>query len=103
MTDLFSPPPYVASSDTSTAAAFSMQRKPAALLRQRILHQIREAGALGLTCDALEAQTGLSHQTASARVNELMKTGAIEDSGARRLTRSDRKATVWIVPDKAGP
>lgn len=50
---------------------------------------------VGATCDEIERDTGLSHQTASARVRELAQAGTIRDSGQRRLTRSGRKAIVW--------
>lgn len=53
------------------------------------------------TCDEIEMITGLSHQTASARVNDLKKAYRIHDSGERRKTRSNRNATVWTteIPD----
>lgn len=49
----------------------------------------------GLTCDQVEQKMNRSHQTISARVNQLRDKGWIVDSGLRRLTRSGRKAIVW--------
>lgn len=46
------------------------------------------------TCDAIEADLGMTHQTASARVHELAKAGLIVPE-AKRPTRSGRMATVW--------
>lgn len=51
--------------------------------------------APGMTCDEVEEATGLTHQTASARINELRAKGRIEDSGVVRRTRSGRAAIVW--------
>ena len=51
----------------------------------------------GMTCDEVERWTGLSHQTASARVNELWMAGRLQDSGLRRKTRSGRNAAVYVA------
>lgn len=94
--DLLLCPPYARGSDTSKQAAESV--KPCTgTLRARVLGFIADRGEYGMICDELEALSGLMHQTASARVNELMKLGAIRDSGRRRKTRSGRKATVWVA------
>lgn len=47
------------------------------------------------TCDEIEVRLGLRHQTASCIITFLAKDGFLVDSGERRLTRSNRKATVW--------
>lgn len=62
-------------------------------LRARALAHIEAAG--GATCDEVEVGTGMSHQTASARIRELRQLGSVRDSGQRRPTRSGRKAIVW--------
>jgi hypothetical protein len=49
----------------------------------------------GMTCDEVEHQLNRTHQSISARVNQLRDTGWIVDSGTRRNTRSGRKAIVW--------
>jgi hypothetical protein len=82
--------------DTSAAAADSMKRK-ALLLRERVLESIGARHSEGATCDQIEIALGLTHQTCSARFNELAKAGAIVDSGNRRPTRSGRKAIVYVV------
>lgn len=91
--------PFAAGSDTSEAAALSVE--PKALTLARVLAAIRACGAEGATCDEVEASLDMRHQSASARVNELGKHGAIADSGMRRLTRSGRKATVWVATKEA--
>jgi hypothetical protein len=50
-----------------------------------------------MTTDEIEALTDLRHQTASARVNDLMKMRMVFDSGDRRKTRSGRNAIVWTT------
>lgn len=81
----------------SIAAAVSIV--PArVMLMEKVRRCIAEAGSQGRTCDEVEEVTGLRHQTASARVNELMTKGVIWDTGVRRKTRSGRNAAVWMVP-----
>lgn len=87
------PAPRVRGSDTSEAAAESVGPVTGRLRRQ-IYALICERG--GLTCDEVEALTGLAHQTASARIYELKKRGQIVDCGERRPTRSGRKAAVYV-------
>lgn len=92
--------PYARGSDTSKAAAESIE--PASgTLRARVLGTIKSMREYGMTCDEVEQTTHLTHQTASARVHELHKLGAIRDSGRRRNTRSGRKATVWVDQEHA--
>lgn len=81
--------------DTSRAAAGSVEALTPGL-RRIVLNAIREAHD-GLTCDDVERATRLSHQTASARVNELAHLWLIEDSGQRRRTRSGRSAKVGVA------
>jgi site-specific DNA-methyltransferase (adenine-specific) len=78
--------------DTSRAAA-DMIAEAAPQLRSRIFVEIQSGG---MTCDEIEERLGLRHQTASARVNELMTEGRIVDSGKRKETRSGAKAIVWV-------
>jgi hypothetical protein len=66
-------------------------------LRTKVLDSIRASGRAGRTCDEVEEMLAMSHQTASARVNELAKLALIVDSGRKRKTRSGRGATVWVV------
>jgi len=55
-------------------------------------------GRGGATCDEIEEATGLLHQTASARMNDLMNEGVIAPvPGMRRLTRRRRPADVYAM------
>jgi len=85
---------------TSRAAAESM-RPHAAIIRERIVQFIAGRGLEGATCDEVEQALGLSHQCASARLNELHAPRQGKplafDSGRTRPTRSGRKAVVWVV------
>lgn len=90
--------PHVAGSDTSRAAAESMEPH-AGTLEAKVLIAIRAAGDEGHTDDELEQVLGLSHQTTSARRRALVIRCLVKDSGERRPTRSGRGATVWIRAD----
>lgn len=102
--DLFAgTPPHVRHSSTSLAAAEDIAPKVGRLQRQ-ILDLVRQH-PLGLTRDEIEALSGLSHQTASARVRELMLNGLLEtrvnpSTGIswRRATRSGKQAEVCFAP-----
>jgi len=83
-------PGFELDSDTSHAAASSID---AASLRARTLVLLR-AHADGLTSDELEALTGWPHQTASARLRELVLADDAYDSPDRRRTRNGRLAVV---------
>lgn len=90
---------------TSNEAAASLDPDHLGRLARRVYDEIFYTvanGGTGLTCDQVEQIVGGSHQTVSARVNELRDKGYILDSGARRPTRSGRKATVWR-PSAMGP
>lgn len=88
--------PYVAHSDTSKEAAASIEGQ-LGRLEQLVFNAVEMAGIYGATCDEIETQLNLSHQTASARIRALAKLGRIADSGNRRKTRSGRNAVVWVV------
>ena len=57
--------------------------------------------SVGLTTDQIEARLNRTHQSISARVNQLKNEGWIIDSGYRLRTRSGRKAIVW-TPTNVG-
>jgi DNA adenine methylase len=63
-------------------------------MRVRVLAEIKRHPG-GLTCDDIERILDMRHQTASARIHELMKDGAIIDTGLQRPTRSGANAIVW--------
>jgi hypothetical protein len=90
--------------DTSIDAAQSHSPDDAKNLRAKVyafiaLRSVRGGIVRGATSDEAEAVLKLSHQTCSARFNELRNRGLIVDSGERRATRSGRKAAVYIVPE----
>jgi predicted HTH transcriptional regulator len=90
--------PFVRDSDTSEAAAREIEPE-ASTLRAIVLAYIQ--GARGATCDEIEQVLGMRHQTASARVRELVLHDFVADSGKRRHTRSGRNAVVWIARQPA--
>jgi predicted transcriptional regulator len=84
-------PPH-SNATTSRAAAESV--KPhATRLARLVLEHVRARG--GLTSAEAESELGLIHQTASARLRELVKLGLVADSGETRPTPSGRRAIVW--------
>ena len=88
--------PYVKGSGTSKAAAESVQSS-ASSLRLQIRLYIEGQEGRGATCDEIEVALGLRHQTASARIRELVQKGNLMDSGKIRVTRARRSAVVWVV------
>lgn len=102
--DLFghTPPPtikYVRGSDTSQAAAESIEPS-AASMRGRILNLIRHSEN-GQTCDECEVLTGMRHQTVSARIRELFESGHVvflsDGPEGKRQTRSGRDARIYVA------
>lgn len=84
--------------DTSARAAQSIYDL-GGRLRFEVYCFISQCGWAGATCDEIEQALNMKHQTASARVNELMTGGHIVNSGRKRATSSGRAAIVWV----AGP
>lgn len=62
-------------------------------LQQQVLDYVREHG--GATSDEVEVGLGLTHQTASARMNDLKRANLVVKSGERRPTRQGRNADVY--------
>jgi len=89
--------PHVRGSETSKAAAASQTAQRLAGDEERIYNLIAAAGTHGVTCDEVEERTGLSHQTASARVRGLKLKNRIEPSGKKRETRRGCKADVLVA------
>lgn len=83
--------------DTSLVAARSVAPS-AGQMRSRVLVEIRERGVAGATCDEVEQVLQMQHQTASARIRELVLEGRLVDSGYRRPTRSGHPAVIWVEP-----
>jgi predicted transcriptional regulator len=80
--------------DTSRDAAESM-RPHVSFIEWQVISRIKAVG--DATCDEIEENLCLSHQTASARLKGLADKGLIKDSGARRPTRSGRAARVYVA------
>jgi DNA-binding IclR family transcriptional regulator len=65
----------------------------------QVLNAIVTRGAEGATSEEIVQLTGLPHQTASARINELaFKHGRIKASGRYRTNTRNRNCIVWTVP-----
>jgi predicted transcriptional regulator len=55
----------------------------------------------GLTCDEVEVLLKMRHQTASARIRELIQQKRLRFKGTYRATRSGRKAWIYKVNTEA--
>jgi hypothetical protein len=58
---------------------------------------IASSGDQGATDDEIERATGLIHATASARRNDLVRSGQVKRSSLTRKTRRGRAAIVWVA------
>ena len=85
---------------TSEAAAIRALRR-ADSDKRRVAYAVLATGEVGRTCDELEVELGLAHQSASARVRDLRGEGVLEDSGRRRPTRTGTPAIVLVVTAEA--
>ena len=90
-------PPSVAV-DTSMDAAASLDPHWLQGKRRQVLLAVIAAG--GLTCDEVEQQLNLRHQTAAARLWEIEGQLLVEKSDQRRPTRSGRTARVYVATAK---
>jgi predicted transcriptional regulator len=64
--------------------------------RQQILEEVA-ASMGGMTDDEIQRALKLDGNTERPRRCELVKAGLLTDSGRARLTRSGRRATVWVT------
>ena len=87
-------PGFAQNSSTSKEAAGVLTQQ-VDNIRQKVFEHIKKVG--GATCSEIEEALGLRHQTASARIRELVLFGQIRDSSHVRRTGSGRKAVVWEV------
>lgn len=96
MSDYDELPPHQRHSDTSTEAAELIAPNFGTLMAE-LLEVFKNRPYSGLTDE--EGQTLLKMEGNTYRPCRvtLMHRGWIEDSGQRRLTRSKRKAVVWIL------
>jgi hypothetical protein len=99
------PAVHIAADAAPTSIEAAEAALPASVTRQtRVLAVIVDRGAVGATDDEIEALTGWSHQTVSARRRDLAIGGLVEEAyrgggPLRRLTRQDRAAQVWVATD----
>jgi hypothetical protein len=68
----------------------------------RILDLLLILGRVGATCDEMERDLGISHQTLSARCSDLLRLGLVMrkptgDTYERRKTRAGRAAAVLVL------
>lgn len=87
--------------DTSKAVEPKLRKNST---RRKVLAMVRYASQGregGLTDDELETRLKVSHQTASAARNALVRGGYLVDSGKRRNTRSGNPAVVWVHTGKS--
>lgn len=89
-------PPAQLTSDTSREAAEAILPK-AATLRRAVFDWLERRGDVGGTDEEIQDALGMAQNTERPRRVELWRGGFIRDSGRTRLTRSKRKAVVWIV------
>ncbi len=87
---------YQAHSDTSLDAAVEIQ-SDSNTLRGKVLRYLRDCGARGATDEEIQTALKLNPSTQRPRRIELTEMGFVVDSGGTRLTRSSRKAVVWLV------
>lgn len=67
----------------------------------RMMAFVSARGTSGATCDECERGLGLTHQSASARFNELTGANIFVSTRTKRKTRSGKDATVHIVREGA--
>lgn len=95
--------PFVRGSDTSEDAARQI-RPHAGRMAERVFEFVQAKGERGATVDEVEVELEMLHQTAGARVRELVLAGRLVDSENRRRTRTGRYGAVWILTElKAKP
>ena len=88
-------PPHQRHSDTSYEAALRILGT-AQTKRGRVYRYIRDRKQLGATDEEIQFTLNMDPNTERPRRRELQIGKFIVDSGDRRLTRSGRKAVVWV-------
>lgn len=93
--------PFVRDSETSRAAAASLDDDRIANLRELVYRTIRAERQGGLTDLEIQALLGLEGSTERPRRIELVQAGRVVDSGRRRLTPRHKWAVVWVAAEFA--
>jgi hypothetical protein len=91
-------PPFESGSDTSRAAAQSMEEK-ALSDERRVYTYLAGRNLQGATDDELEVALDLIHQNASARRRTLQLGGFVVKTDQKRKTRHGRWAGVYVTWD----
>ena len=87
--------PYQAHSETSYDAAVEIQ-KSAQNLKTKVYEHIVKCGHRGATDEEIQQDLRMNPSTQRPRRVDLVKEDLVVNSGASRLTSSNRKASVWI-------
>jgi hypothetical protein len=87
-------PPAQKHSDTSVEAGARIDSQLNRLQRQ-VLNYLQKQGETGATDEEMQQGLGMPPNTQRPRRRELQLNEVVHDSGARRLTRSGRRAVVW--------
>lgn len=89
-------PPYQKHSATSQEAA---QRiiESVYCKRYKVYEALLKAGERGLTDEEVQEKLGMNPSTQRPRRIELVQQNRAKDSGGWRMTRSGRRATVWVA------
>lgn len=81
--------------DTSKEAFASTKPETRETLKWKILEFIKLRGTA--TCEAVEQMFALAHQSASARISELLRANKIEITADRDVTKSGRGCRIYKV------
>jgi len=92
-------PPHVEGNTASEEAAEAIEIA-SMTLRGDVYRYLKRRKNRGATCCDVEHDLRMRHQTASARIRELVLKGRVVDSGRQRRTDSFRFATVWVVKSR---
>lgn len=85
----------MSTAETSAAALRDIQPK-APSLRKQVEAFILGRGAEGATDEEIQHALDMVGNTQRPRRRELVKAGAIVEASEKRLTSSNKEATVWI-------
>jgi hypothetical protein len=92
----FGAAPFVKGSDTSEAAAESIE-PVAETLAWYVLEYVRVRAGYGATRDEVSRELDIPISTVNPRMRELVLKGFVKDSGRRRKTVSGRQAAVMVA------
>jgi hypothetical protein len=77
--------------------AYEASEKTGPTRRRLVYNYLLKQGAMGATDDEIIHSTSIEHKSMAGTRHQLMKLGAVEDTGNRRPTRSGNPATVWVA------